>query len=170
MDNLTKIILIAVVAFLLLGCTCKCNGLEGFGKIKKAKKNLKKAEKNRDKQFKRLVKIEDKADRKGWTKKLMKKDHKIGKKYDKAIDQVDVAMLKVNKAETKAHNKLRREVCNHDSAAPMIFTSFENCYNATARNTISDLKRMKASIKKKKEWSKNSVWKKGSGKKKKDVK
>ena len=38
MDNLTKIILIVVVAFLLLGCSCSCKGIEGFEKKNKSGK------------------------------------------------------------------------------------------------------------------------------------
>jgi hypothetical protein len=57
MDNLTQIILIAVVAFLLLGCTCKCSGVEGFGRNKAARRTIRRAFMIADRRAKKAARL-----------------------------------------------------------------------------------------------------------------
>ena len=57
MDNLTQIILIAVVAILLLGCTCKCSGVEGFGRNKAARRTIRRAFMIADRRAKKAARL-----------------------------------------------------------------------------------------------------------------
>lgn len=88
MDNLIQIILIVVVAFLLLGCSCACTGMnkEKFGKGKKGK--ISKSGKRGKKGSKGEKGKRGKKGSKGKKGKTDKKGSK-GKKVERCIKDID---------------------------------------------------------------------------------